>query len=93
MPLELTRDGPTMLIRKTAYERSGLSRRELDLELNLTSEEFQTEGDLVAIGPLYAPDAIGSLTARLEGLGLVYFDDFFEMSGGWPAWLRVYIRA
>jgi hypothetical protein len=27
----------------------------------------------------------------LESLGLVYFDDFFELSGNWPAWLNVFV--
>jgi hypothetical protein len=26
---------------------------------------------------------------ELEGLGLVYFDDYFELSGNWPEWLRL----
>jgi hypothetical protein len=30
------------------------------------------------------------LLDELEGLGLVYFDDFFELSGNWPEWLRIY---
>jgi hypothetical protein len=29
----------------------------------------------------------------LEERGLVYFDDFFELSGNWPEWLAVWATA
>jgi hypothetical protein len=32
------------------------------------------------------------LIADLEQNGLVYFDDFFELSGNWPEWLVLYAR-
>jgi len=28
--------------------------------------------------------------AELETRGLVYFDDFFELSGNWPSWLSIF---
>ena len=28
--------------------------------------------------------------AQLEEEGLVYYDDFFELSGNWPDWLRLF---
>jgi hypothetical protein len=27
----------------------------------------------------------------LERVGLVYFDDFFDLSGNWPEWLKVFV--
>ena len=90
MPLELTPDAPTLLIRRAAFERSGLSRARLDERLNLTDEEFRVERDLIAIGPLHGETSLTDLTDELESLGLTYFDDFFEMSGNWPSWLRVH---
>lgn len=91
MPLLLPFDAPTMLIRKASFERAGLVRNAIDERFALTPDEFRVEGDIVAIGPLHADDAIVSLTEHLESLGLVYFDDFVEMSGNWPAWLRVWV--
>jgi hypothetical protein len=35
-------------------------------------------------------DALGAFVADLEAAGLVYFDDFFELPGNWPGWLRLY---
>ena len=91
MPITLTSGAPTLLVRKEAYERAGLTRAALDERLNLTAEEFRVEGQLVAIGPLVGDTALTSLIDELEGMGLEYFEDFFEMSGNWPEWLTVHV--
>lgn len=92
MPLEIHSDAPTILVRKTAFERAGLSRAHFDARYNLTSDEFRVEGELIAIGPLYEEEALGALTSELESLGLVYFEDFAELSGNWPPWLTIFAR-
>jgi hypothetical protein len=90
MPLSIHAGAPTLCIRREAYERSGLTRAAIDQRLNLTPDEFRVEADLVAIGPLFgAADALGDLVTELEGLGLEYFEDFFELSGNWPEWLTI----
>lgn len=38
-------------------------------------------------------DSATELIAELEEAGLTYFDDFFELSGNWPEWLRVLVMA
>ena len=91
MPLDVTHGQPTLLIRREAYERAGIARAALDERLRLTPEEFRVEGDLVAIGPIYDEEALGAVLSALEAEGLVYFDDFFELSGNWPEWLRVLV--
>ena len=93
MPLSIHTTAPTLLIRRAAYERSVLTRAALDERLNLTADEFRVERGLVAIGPLVEPDALTELIDELEGVGLVYFDDFFELSGNWPEWLRVHVTS
>ena len=90
MPLAINADAPTLLIRKSAFERVGLTRRTVDERLNLTPDEFRVEGDLIAVGPLVGETALPDLVEELENVGLVYFDDFFELSGNWPAWLRLF---
>jgi hypothetical protein len=92
MPLEIRRDAPTMLVRRSAFERVGLVRAHFDLRYNLTPDEFRVEGDLIAIGPLYDDEALGALTSELESLGLIYFEDFAELSGNWPSWLTIFAR-
>lgn len=89
MPLPLPADAPTLLFRKEAFERAELSRAAFDQWLNLTPEEFRVEGTLIAVGPVYDADALQALISALEDKGLVYFDDFFEMSGNWPEWMTL----
>lgn len=90
MPLPLSDAAPTLLIRRAAFERVGLERTAFDERFALPPDDFRLEGDLIAIGPLVGEDALTGLIAELESLGLIYFDDFFEMSGNWPAWLKVF---
>ncbi len=92
MPLPIAQGVPTLLFRRAAYERAGLTRASLDTRLGLTDVEFLAEGDLVVLGPIYDVDALGQLVDELEQLGLVYYDDFFELSGGWPEWLALTAR-
>ena len=90
MPLDIPAGHPTLVFRRAAYERAGLVRAALDERIGLTADEFRVERDLVALGPIHDEDALGALLAELEQLGLVYFDDFFELSGNWPEWLAVF---
>jgi hypothetical protein len=91
MALAIAPNAPTLVIRRAAYEASGLSRAGLDERLGLTPDEFRVEGNLVAIGPIHSlSEGISELIAELEAIGLVYFDDFFELSGNWPEWLRLH---
>lgn len=93
MPLQVAQGVPTLLLRREAYEKAGLTRAALDARLGLTDAEFRVEGDLVVLGPIYDVDALGTLVDDLERLGLVFYDDYFELSGSWPEWLSVTARA
>lgn len=92
MPLTIPASLPTILVRKSSFESRGLSRAELDFRFNLTDSEFRVEDTLIAIGPLPNEDLLPELISFLEERGLVYFDDFFELSGNWPDWLLLYAR-
>lgn len=91
MALPLTAGGPTLLIRREAWERSGLTRQALDERLGLTDEEFRVEGSVIAVGPVF--EDLGAVIEELEGAGLTYYDDFFEIPGGWPGWLSLFAGA
>lgn len=93
MPLRIADSASSLIIRRPAFETAGLARAQIDAFLNLTDEEFRVEGDIVAIGPVFESDALAELIATLESRGLVYYDDFFELSGNWPAWLSLYAMA
>ncbi len=93
MALDISTGAPTLLLRKDAFERAGLTRARLDERLNLTADEFRVERNLIVIGPLAGGEDLPALIDELEGFGLAYFDDFFELSGSWPEWLRLYAAA
>lgn len=92
MPIPIATGAPTLFLRRAAYESSGLTRAAIDERLGLTADEFRVEGDMIAIGPIYEGEGSGltDFIADLEGVGLVYFDDFFELSGNWPAWVHLH---
>ena len=92
MPLELSHGQVVVVIRQSAFERIGLAREVIDERYNLTDEEFRVEDRLIALGPLPSEDMLSGLIEDLENSGLVYFDDFFELSGNWPDWLSLYAR-
>lgn len=90
MPLPLSPGAPTLVVKKSAFERAGITRVQIDQALTLTDEEFRVEQGLVAIGPIFDEDGFAALVEAFEQAGLVYFDDFFEMTGNWPEWLSVF---
>lgn len=93
MPLAVPNGAPSLLIRRAAYERTGLDRLALDERLGLTADEFRVEGNLVIVGPVVGEESLTEIIEELDALGLVYFDDFFELSGNWPSWLSLFCGA
>jgi hypothetical protein len=92
MALELAHGHAVILIRQSAFERSGITRSAIDERYNLTADEFRVEEGLVVLGPLPSDDVLPELIDDLEQSGLVYFDDFFDLSGNWPEWLTLFAR-
>ncbi|HEX7123633.1 MAG TPA: hypothetical protein VF178_14755 [Gemmatimonadaceae bacterium] len=93
MPLSLSHGKPSLVIRREAFERAGLTRAQFDERLGLTPDEFRVEGGLICIGPIHEEEALTEVVSELEGLGLTYFDDFFDLSGTWPEWLTLFAMA
>jgi hypothetical protein len=92
MALELAHGNAVILIRQGAFERSGITRSAIDQRYNLTADEFRVEDGLVVLGPLASDDMLPQLIDDFEQSGLVYFDDFFDLTGIWPEWLKLYVR-
>ena len=90
MPIDIANASPTLFIHRPAFERAGLTRAAIDERLNLTADEFRIEGDLIAVGPIIGGDALTDVIVEFEEAGLVYYEDFYELSGNWPAWLRLF---
>jgi hypothetical protein len=93
MPIPVSANATTLLFQKAAFETAGLTRAVFDEWLNLTPEEFRVEATLIVIGPIYDTDALQALISALEDKGLVYYDDFFELSGNWPDWVSLHAMA
>ena len=92
MPLPLISSGPTLAIRREPFDAAGISRAALDRVLNLTDDEFRVEGALILVGPLPQPDDVPNIIELFEEAGLVYFDDFMELPGGFPDWIELFAR-
>ena len=89
MQQEIPSGQSMLMIRREAYERANLARAGIDERLNLTPDEFKTDRAMIYIGPLGDDTAFRDIIDDLEAAGLVYFDDFFELSGNWPDWLSL----
>ncbi len=44
--------------------------------------------DLISFGPSFGAEACDAFIARLQRLGLVYVDDFFDLALDHPSWLQ-----
>lgn len=93
MPIELAHDQPTLLIRREAFEQRNLDRAMFDERFGLAADEFRVEGDLIAVGPLPLGVDLSDVIDELEATGLTHFDDFFDLSGSWPSWLKIFAMA
>ncbi len=93
MPLLIASGRPALLIRKSAFERVGLTRTAFDDALGLTPDEFRVERELVVIGPIHEEDAFQALLDQIEAAGLTYFEDYFDLGGNWPEWLSLWAGA
>jgi len=91
MPLPISNTAPALIIRREAFERLNMNRQSFDEALGLTPDEFRVDGALIVLGPLVGEDTLSELIERCEAAGLVYFDDFFELSGNWPDWLALFV--
>jgi hypothetical protein len=89
MPLLASRAGPSICVRRPAFERAALTRAVADAELGLGPDDFRVEGELVVIGPIFG-DAVEKAIELFETAGLAHFTDFFELTGNWPEWLNLY---
>jgi len=91
MPQEIPAGQSILLVRREAYERAGIMRRAIDERLNLTADEFKVEGRVIMIGPIPDDAALRDILDDFESAGLAYFDDYFELSGNWPRWIRLIV--
>jgi hypothetical protein len=88
MPLNIAAGQPTLLIRRDAFERAGLTRAALDERLGLTPDEFRVEGSLIAVGPIVGETALDDLITELESRGRAHNHHILYQSGNRPHRVR-----
>jgi hypothetical protein len=93
MALRIEGSAPSLIIQKSAFERAGLTRAQFDSALNLTADEFRVEGGLIVVGPIVGETVLTELIEQLELAGLVFYDDFFDLSGNWPEWMTIFAQS
>jgi hypothetical protein len=80
-----------IIIRKDALQRCGVASD--DLKSLMETEEWMDEDEnLISAGPHFGQEASNEFTRRLEGLGLIYGEDFFDFEDMLPAWCKMHVH-
>lgn len=73
--------------------RQALVEKNVDIEPVMKEFHFDRLYDhsleFLSLGPFFGGDASDSCMKILEGLGLIYIDDFFILEAYFPDWCRV----
>ncbi|ATA53150.1 hypothetical protein CKY39_07950 [Variovorax boronicumulans] len=76
-----------LVIRQSALVARGVTRTQL-LEALESARPMAEDGELLSFGPCFGQEACDEFVRRLEALGLVYVDDFFDLTLSHPDWLK-----
>ena len=76
-----------MIIRLAALGERSVTMQSLLAALE-TEAPLDMDESLLSFGPFFGAEALNSLTARLSQLGLVFFDDFFDVVFDAPPWCK-----
>jgi hypothetical protein len=74
-----------LIVRRNALVERGIGLHDLFSAMDV-GEPFDSCDDLLSFGPHFGREAADTMVSRLTNLGFVYFDDFFEFCGDYPAW-------
>jgi hypothetical protein len=74
-----------IVVRRAALMERGVSWEGLLNALDVPAP-LDSNNCLISFGPHFGQEAVDILLGRLSGLGLKYFDDFFEFHGDYPKW-------
>lgn len=78
-----------LLIRKAALTEKNLSVDAIFTALEVRAANDENE-EFLSFGPHFGVEAVQGLTDLLSGLGLQYWDDFFETTLDHPDWCQFY---
>jgi hypothetical protein len=88
MPVRLG-PGYSIIVRKDSMARIGVTNQMI---VGTVADLVSEDDALLVLGPLYEPGDAGN---KLRGLGLEYFEDYFDLphSGGpVPEWCEIELR-
>lgn len=74
-----------IVLRKSALAEKSVSRTDILKVFDTTEPLGESEG-LLTFGPHFGVEAVQNFTQKLEGLGLKYWDDYFEAVFDHPEW-------
>jgi len=76
------------VVRRKALAQRGIDIRDL-LEAMEVGDPLDESEELLAFGPFFGAEAVLAFHERLLALGLVYIDDFVDVTIDLPPWLRL----
>ena len=79
-----------IVIRKHALQKHNVSFQVL-LQVMETEQPLDEDEELISLGPHFGGEAANEFVRRLESLGLVYGDDFFDFADIIPDWCQLYV--
>ncbi len=74
-----------ILVRRAALQQRSVSLDDLLKSMD-SSPPLDINDDLISFGPSFGSEAVHVFISRLEKLGLVYSDDFFDLKMDHPDW-------
>jgi len=81
-----------LVLRKAALRERGVALADV-LEAMEVREPLAGDDDLLSFGPHFGGEAADVFSARLEGLGFVYVDDYFVFAEPFPQWCSLHVAA
>ena len=81
-----------IVVRRAALRERDVSWEDL-LKVFEVPVPLDSNEHLISFGPHFGQEAVDVLLRRLSGLGLKYFDDFFEFCGDYPRWCAFKARS
>lgn len=80
-----------IVIRRDAMHAHSITRAQV-LEALEVDRPLAENDELLSFGPSFGQEASDEFVRRLESLGLIYFDDFFDLVLSHPDWLQFSAR-
>lgn len=78
-----------LVIRRSASSEKGISSKQLENVFE-GNKALDLNENILSYGPHFGQDVMMYYFRRLESIGLVHVEDFFELEYDHPEWLQFY---